>query len=60
MYDSVQAPQVWLVEFYGISTLVGYLMSNPVYIYIHLSVLKINSNITTPGNNFQQFLKTLG
>ena len=25
----------WLVVFYGISTLVGYLMPSPVYIYIH-------------------------
>ena len=24
----------WLVDFYGISTLVGYLMPNPVYTYI--------------------------
>ena len=24
----------WLFEFYGISNLGGYLMSNPVYIYI--------------------------
>ena len=24
----------WLVEFYGISTIVGYLMPNPLYTYI--------------------------
>ena len=26
----------WLIEFYGISTVVGYLMPNPVYIYIYI------------------------
>ena len=38
-----------LVAFYGISTLVGYLMSNPVHTYIHtytMAVLSV-SNVTT-------------
>ena len=34
----------WLVGFYGISTLVGYLIPNPVYIYIsNIQDLKTNS-----------------
>ena len=26
----------WLVGFYGISTLIGYLMPNPVYMYMYV------------------------
>ena len=28
----------WLVVFHGISTLVGYLMPNPVYTYIYIYI----------------------
>ena len=30
----VRAVMVWLIWFYGISTIVGYLMPNPIFIYI--------------------------
>ena len=30
----------WLVEFHGMSTIVGYLMSNPVYTYIKPMICK--------------------
>ena len=32
----------WLVVFYGISTLVGYLIPNPLYTFVLWELIKIN------------------
>ena len=37
--DSLSLTVFWLVGFYGISILVGYLMPNHIYIYIYIYMI---------------------
>ena len=37
----------WLVGVFGISTLVGYFMPNPIYIYIYIYIYKKVNNVAT-------------
>ena len=41
LISTVQAPfsLVQMVWFYGLSTIVGYLMPNPLYTYIHMKYM---------------------
>ena len=53
-YWGVQTkPSFSLVKFYGISTLLDYLMSNPIYTYIVAGSI----NIVDPSNFFRNEMK---
>ena len=46
----------WLDVFYGISTLVGYLMPNPVYIYIYIYIYIAGNSVSSTGNDINMRL----
>ena len=47
----------WLVRFYGISTVVGYLMPNPgIYIYIYILCNLKNTDILIKQPTFSRYI----